>query len=487
MLTKSWIGIAMLMLTLSQSASGLIFVGGKEPVTDRNWPAGSLEVANHNSRQSWTEGPPFGGGEWSFQSRGDSKAFNEVLAKFAQIKAPDLLLIIHDGATENPHATADDKARGLQRVDWIYTIWTPDNFYRLFGNSSSLFMSGQPEFRAELPPPQLDVFVSPEGVDWSLVQMPQGLRVIDERAASHGYRPEDGAVIAGSAYDMLTSKPVAAVEVVVAVYEKKTSKKSPGVVGGEVDGKIELKTTDEMGWTEIATAVGDADGRFELKNLPPGYYEVMLQCVGYAPRALGYVQCKKGTFKSFNVRLSPAVEQSGTVVDSDGEPVAKVKVRVDNTISIDGRGYPLSRVNDNQEVLTDAEGHFTLTHLPRGEMVVTVRGTNLHQIDMLKPHSIPGPPLILKMAGTGTIRGKVIGRNGKPPEGSVSVWPQGGEVVGSWGGSMNLLEGGAFLFENVTPGKYFISEDPAAKFQKNGKSTAIEVKAGETVEVELKK
>ena len=387
---KRTILLGLITLFLSFSASGLIFVGGKEPVTDKNWPAGSLDVANHKSRQSWTEGPPLGGGLWSFQFRGNAGAFNEVVAKFALIKAPDLLLIIHEGATENPHASPEDKSKGLQRVDWVYTIWTPENFYR--------------QFRAELSPPQLDVFVSPEGVDWSLVQVPPGLRIIDERAASHGYKPEDGAVVAGTAYDMLSSKPVAAVEVSVATYENKPSKKLPGIVGGEADGKIELKTMNEMGWTEIATAIGDADGRFELKNLPPGNYNVILKCVGYAPRVLGYVQCKKGTFKSYNVRMSPSVEQTGNVVDSEGKPIANAKVRVDHVIGDDGRGYPTSRVNDNQEVSTDAEGHFTLTGLPRGEAGITVWGDHLYQVDMMKVHQIPGPPITLTMTGTGTIR-----------------------------------------------------------------------------------
>ena len=79
------------------------------------------------------------------------------------------------------------------------------------------------------------------------------------------------------------------------------------------------------------------------------------------------------------------------------------------------------------------------------------------------------------------------GGNGNVVGQTISVWPEGGEVVGSWGGSMNLPEGGEFVFENVTPGKYFISDNPGARFQKHFQATLIEVKAGETVEVELKK
>ena len=76
--------LALALVLLAQAASALIMVGGKEPVSDHNWPAGSLDVANHKSRLIWYEGPPFGGGEYTFVYRGDTATLNELLARFAQ-------------------------------------------------------------------------------------------------------------------------------------------------------------------------------------------------------------------------------------------------------------------------------------------------------------------------------------------------------------------------------------------------------------------
>jgi hypothetical protein len=173
------------------------------------------------------------------------------------------------------------------------------------------------------------------------------------------------------------------------------------------------------------------------------------------------------------------------VLDLKGKPLANVKVRVDSTMSIDGRGYPTARTNEHQQIVTDADGRFTLTGLPRGQAQITLWADNLYQVDMLKAHDIPSEKLTLTMTGTGVVRGKVTAANGKLRDGNVSIWPQGGNVVGSWGGGMNTKEDGSFEFENVPPGKYLISGDPAAQFDKKKKATAIEVKAGETVEVEL--
>ena len=284
---------ALMLIALAETSYALIMVGGKDPVSDKGWPAGSVDVANHKSRMSYFEGPPFGGGEYTFQYRGDAAVFNDVLAKFAQIRAPDLLLVIHDGPGKNNIATQEEISKGKDRTDWCFTVWTPENFYRLYANSGAFISSSQPEFRAELSPPRLDVWTGEGAMDWTAVHVPAGLRVTDERASSHGYAPEDGSVITGAAYDMLTCKPVAAVEVVLEKYNQPKP-------GAEPPAKA---------YTEVGTAVGDADGRFELKKIPAGNYRASLRCVGYATRSLGYLSVGGGAFKTYAVRMSPVVEQ----------------------------------------------------------------------------------------------------------------------------------------------------------------------------------
>jgi hypothetical protein len=457
----------------------LIMVGGKEPVIDHNWPTGTLDVANHKSRLSWYEGPPFGGGEWTFQYRGDTAALNEVLARFGQIKAPELLIIVHDGTLESPFTNNDKNAAGKadNTIDWSFTVWVPENFYHLFGNPSSAFSADQPQYRTDLPPPRLDVYVSEGRIDWERVQVPAGVRVTDERATSHGYKPEDGSVITGVAYDMFTAKPVAAVEVTVERYVTPP----PPAEGVDLP-----KNPQKSTWEKVVSAVGDVDGRFEVKNVPAGSYQVNVRCAGYAPRSLGWTSFQQHTFKSETVRLSPAVEASGKVVEAGkNKPIEGVKVRVDQTISVDGRGYPQP---EGRETTTDAQGKFTLPGLPRGEAQITAWVNGHYQVDMLKQHPVPTESLVLKMTGTGTIHVKVSGHDGKPVNnGNVSIWAAGGAKTGTWGAGANLKDDGTFTFDNVPVGKYLASADPGAQYRKEPKGTPFEVKAGQTVEVELTK
>jgi hypothetical protein len=60
-------------LLLPLAAAALMMTGpGNDPVQDAGWPEGALAVANLDCRVGWWEGPPFGGGEWQFQYRGDT-------------------------------------------------------------------------------------------------------------------------------------------------------------------------------------------------------------------------------------------------------------------------------------------------------------------------------------------------------------------------------------------------------------------------------
>ena len=98
-------------------AQGLILTGtGNEPVWDPGWQAGALAVANLKTRVAWTEGPPFGGGQWTFFYRGGNDELQATLNAFSTVTAEQREVILHDGRGAN-RLVQDDG------FDWSFTIW----------------------------------------------------------------------------------------------------------------------------------------------------------------------------------------------------------------------------------------------------------------------------------------------------------------------------------------------------------------------------
>jgi hypothetical protein len=154
-------------LALASSVNALFTVGGKEPVTDENnWPAGSAELANLASRfASQVGGPSVPPMYYVFLYRGDTAAFNTALAAFARLKAPELLLVVHEGPAsrwflkDEQNPTADDS------VDWEFRLDDAAN-------------------APKLAVPQLVVYITPRRVEWAGVKVPPGVKVDDQRATA---------------------------------------------------------------------------------------------------------------------------------------------------------------------------------------------------------------------------------------------------------------------------------------------------------------
>ena len=181
----------LVVLLLAASVQAMIVVGkGNDPVTDNNWPAGSLEVANLRTRVGWWEGPPFGGGQHQFLYRGDAAAFQAALDAFANIKAPKLELYVHEGPHEVVFLKDEKDPKADARVDWTFTVWNPRSWNHLYNNPKSTWNAEDPSFRKPVDPPRLDVYVAGangKGIDWSRVKVPANVTVTDERASAHGF------------------------------------------------------------------------------------------------------------------------------------------------------------------------------------------------------------------------------------------------------------------------------------------------------------
>ena len=182
---------------LAADAYALITGGvGNAAIRDPGWQAGVEAIFNNESRIAWWEGPPFGGGQYHGEFRGDTKTFNAVLRNFANVKAETKRLIVNDGKGKSfwldPNRRRDAGDQDTQ-MDWQVVVWIPRSWQQL----SKLPADMNPTNKADkTPPAEIHLFVG-GNVNWKDVVVPGGIQVIDNRMEAHGYTTDDGMVLEG--------------------------------------------------------------------------------------------------------------------------------------------------------------------------------------------------------------------------------------------------------------------------------------------------
>ncbi|MDB5331070.1 MAG: hypothetical protein JWP03_2221 [Phycisphaerales bacterium] len=444
----------LLVMLLTAQAPALIMVGrGNDPVSDHNWPAGSLDLANLKSRVGWWEGPPFGGGQWCFLYRGDAKAAQAALDLFAKIRAPRLDVFVHgDGPVENGFLKDEKDPKSDTHVDWSFTVWNPESWNHLHNGANSRFSAEDPNggYHQGVEPPRIDLYVGGKGIDLASIKMPAGVTVTDERASAAGI--DGGSAIIADFYDMSTSKPIDGAQI-----------------------RLENSGPKKEGAAAV-TGKADAKGHLLLKGVPAGSYQVLASAEGYVARVLGYAEFRGDTLKRFTVELAAPGEIEGTVTDTRGKRIAGVNVRADAVVASNGRGYLLP---ESKLAVTDDNGHFVISGLPHGSVQLFTYGKSYAPLDVLAVHAVPGRDVALHMTATGTLKGKVYTKAAEPFKGSVMANPP-KDPIGKWGGGMNVKPDGSYLFENVPPGDYVLTTDGRPM-----PGILVTVKAGETTEKDL--
>ena len=179
---------------------------------------------------------------------------------------------------------------------------------------------------------------------------------------------------------------------------------------------------------------------------------------------------------------------SGVVKDQAGNLRPGAHVRADGIVAVDGSGYITP---DRKEVTADADGRFEITGLPTGTLHFYTYADGFAPVDILTKHEVPGADLELHVTATGTIKGRVVDAQGKPdPTAADRGLPRRRDAkAGKWSRSGNLDAEAAFSFDGVPPGKYVVSPFPGRQYtdQPDPAAKTVEVKAGETAEVEVTK
>jgi len=252
-------------------AHALIMGGaGNSPLNDPGWPEGAAAAFNCRYRVAWWEGPPFGGGQWHAECRGDAAGLNEVLQDFARIKATRKRIVVHDGSGHsfwlNPNR--EEKKQADTAIDWIFMVWVPDNWKRLQGMPARLRPRDEHTDKVEGPVPQIDVYTGGK-INWADVKVPEGAEVIDERLEAHGYALSDGVVLEGTVVDLVSGAPLEATVHLESI--------EPQPKGG-------------YKYTIAVSAVADRAGKWVVKKTPVGWYRLVAEAGGYVSRVLGYGQ-----------------------------------------------------------------------------------------------------------------------------------------------------------------------------------------------------
>lgn len=469
-LAHAWrlaIGCAFCLAALAPSQAEALITGGEgnKPLSDPGWPRGAAAVFNVPGRVAWWEGPPFGGGEWHAECRGDAAILNGVLAQFAAIDGTSKRVVVHDGVGQsfwlNPNGEPGKRDRA--RIDWSFTVWQPDRWQRLRALPADLNPTN-PSDAATGPPIRLDIYAGGQ-VRWADVKVPEGLLVGDERLEAHGFTAGDGSVLEGRILAL------------------------PG--GTPLGGKISLERVEPRpggGYEYPVVAQTDAgkDGRWVLKNTPAGWFRVVAEAPGQVARVVTYVKIdEQPRWSAHEVALATPGPVSGLVNDADGAPLAGVDVRFDNVVASDGARYELPGVST---VRTGSDGRFEAPDLPTGKASIRAHKAGYFGPGLGVPVATPARDVRIELKLAAGLNVKVDFTGEPRPEGYiVEIEPEGGSVVGSWGGSGQIDAANGLAFKDVPPGRYVLRGKPNPS---NGSDVTnpvtVELVGGKTSELTLK-
>jgi hypothetical protein len=238
-------------------------------------------------------------------------------------------------------------------------------------------------------------------------------------------------------------------------------------------------------YTKAAEATADAKGHWLLKNAPAGWYRIVLLNGGYVPRVVGYGQYdSQPNWHQHDGALSRPAAISGTVVDESGKPMPDVDVQIHDLATQDQEYKSV----DDFHAKTDANGHFQIEAIANATARVVVRKPGYVVPGLGKKATTPANDVAITMKRSGQINVTVDFGNAKRPEGyNVELEPEGGNVVGSWGGSGNIDKENKISFSNAPPGRYYVKGRPNPGSEKETTTPIkIDLKGGATENVTIK-
>jgi hypothetical protein len=238
-------------------------------------------------------------------------------------------------------------------------------------------------------------------------------------------------------------------------------------------------------------ALTDDQGRFVLRELEPGPWQVTVSRAGYITRKFGQsrpfgrataITLGNGQKVNVDIPLTRASAIVGHVVDEYGEPVTAARVTVLRPTMARHQRY-LEPVGDGD--FTDDTGAFRLHSLPAGDYYVTASARVAPPESVVQTTMAPtyypgtgdfglaqkvrvGPaaeavidfPLL--PVRTARVSGMVYTSSGEPAHAFLSLTSDTGELGASIGAGGVTREDGTFTMAEIPPGRYTLIADVRA-------------------------
>lgn len=290
----------------------------------------------------------------------------------------------------------------------------------------------------------------------------RGLKVDQEgRFVLGGMQPNEKVQVMAAApgFDGQKSRPVEAGATGVVIQLRRRAELA-GVVRAAESGdvvkdftvKVQKRSFMVLDMALVGEDFHSEDGRFLLKDVPRGRYQVVVSAAGRAHSSQNVDFGAGGKVDMGEVRLELPAAVAGVVVDAEGAPVAGAAVRAGKGGQMDS--IVVAQVMGQKVVKTDGEGRFRLEGLSGAKVRLLVDKDGFaplrsKPVRVQKGTTTDGVQLVLTQGGS--ILGRLRNTAGEPMVG----WIAQATHASGLGVQMTRTDAeGRFRLENLAPGTH---------------------------------
>jgi hypothetical protein len=262
----------------------------------------------------------------------------------------------------------------------------------------------------------------------------------------------------------------------------------------------------------------DAEGRYEIKDLPAGRYNISASKGGFVTGQFGQrrpgepgtpIDLSDGqTADKVNFVLSRGSVIAGRIVDDGGEPVSGTQVNAMRYQFMAGSRRLVPGGGEGGNDRTDDQGGFRLYGLPPGDYYISANnrngmmmmpGQNNTEADGFAPTYFPGTPnmseatritvkagqemtganFALIVARMARVRGRAINSRGEPVASAMMMLMPDEPIMMAMTMNNAMAAGdGTFQFTNVPPGRYNLQVRPSGMPSASSEFAVMKVTVG---------